>query len=170
MRRTLIFLFFLIIIPKLGFGQVEKYKSVFTLNFIRYIGWPDNAKKGDFVIGVLKEPKIAELLKKQSVGKKFGYQNVVIKEFRSVDEVIDCQVLYVSSSINFSRQSDNILAKLGKGSLLITETEGATKKGAVINFVIRENNLKFELHNANAQNLGLSISSKLSNMAAAIKM
>ncbi len=159
----------MLVVPKIGFGQVEKYKSVFTLNFIRYIGWPEEAKQGDFVIGVLKEPAIADWLVKQSGGKKFGYQNVVIKEFKSVEDVTDCQVLYISSYINFSRHSETILSKLGKSSLVITETEGATKRGAVINFVVRENNLMFEVHEANAQKLGLSISSKLSNMAAAIK-
>ena len=156
-------------LPKIGFSQVEKYKSVFTLNFIRYIGWPEDAKQGDFVIGVVKSPKIADWLTKQSGGKKFGYQSVVIKQFKSVEEVTDCQVLYVSSGVNFSRHAESLLSKLGKSSLLITETEGATKRGSVINFVVRENNLKFEIHNLNAQNLGLSISSKLSNMAAAIK-
>lgn len=170
MRKIYLFLFFLLMVPCLSYGQVEKFKSVFTLNFIRYIGWPDDAKKGDFVIGVLKDPKIADWLTKQSGGKKFGYQSVVIKQFKSVDEVVDCQVLFVSSSINFSKHSGSIKGKLGKSSLLITEDEGATKHGSVINFVVRENNLKFEIHEANAKTFGLSISSKLTNMAAAIKM
>ena len=169
MRKMFLFLFFLLVIPKIGFGQVEKYKSVFTLNFIRYIGWPDDAKQGDFVIGVLKNSKIADWLTKQSGGKKFGYQNVVIKKFNSVDEVVDCQVLYVASNINFSRHSETLLGKIGKSSLVVTETEGATKHGSVINFVVRDEKLKFEIHKSNAQNLGLSISSKLSNMAAAIQ-
>ncbi|TLX77136.1 YfiR family protein [Labilibacter sediminis] len=170
MKKIYLFLFFLLLMPCLSHAQVEKYKSVFTLNFIRYIGWPEDAKNGDFVIGVLKDAKIADWLTKQSGGKKFGYQNVVIKQFKSVDEMVDCQVLYVSANINFSRHSATIKSKLGKSSLIITETEGATKHGAVINFVVRENNLKFEIHDSNAQALGLSISSKLANMAAAIKM
>ena len=106
MRKILLILIFLVALPKIGFSQVEKYKSVFTLNFIRYIGWPEDAKQGDFVIGVLKSPKIADWLTKQSAGKKFGYQNVVIKKFNSVEEVADCQVLYVSSGVNFSRQAE----------------------------------------------------------------
>ncbi|MGQ1785596.1 MULTISPECIES: YfiR family protein [unclassified Saccharicrinis] len=169
MKKILLLLILTFTVPKLGFSQVEKYKSVFTLNFIRYIGWPDDAKQGDFVIGVLKNVKIAEYLIKQSAGKKFGYQNVVVKQFKSVDEVTDCQVLYVASSVNFPRHSENLFSKIGKSSLLIAETEGATKHGAVINFVVRENNLKFEIHHSNAQNLGLSVSSKLTNMTAAIK-
>ncbi len=169
MRKQILILFFLVLIPLTGFSQVEKYKSVFTLNFIRYIGWAEEAKQGDFVIGVLKNSKIANWLTQQSAGKKFGYQNVVIKQFSNVDEVTDCQVLYVSSYINFSRHADTLKDKLGKNSLIITESEGATDHGAVINFVVRDNNLKFEVDEANAQSLGLSISSKLANMAAAIK-
>ncbi|MCW3785143.1 YfiR family protein [Plebeiibacterium sediminum] len=169
MRKQFLILFFLVLIPLTGFSQVEKYKSVFTLNFIRYIGWAEEAKQGDFVIGVLKNSKIADWLTEQSAGKKFGYQNVVIKQFNSVEDVTDCQVLYVSSYINFSRHAETLKGTLGKNSLIITESEGATDHGAVINFVVRDNNLKFEVDEANAQTLGLSISSKLANMAAAIK-
>ncbi len=157
-------------VPKFGFSQVEKYKSVFTLNFIRYIGWAEEAKQGDFVIGVLKSPGVADWLNKQSLGKKFGNQDVVIKEFKSVDELVDCQVLYVGSSYNFFRYAEQIKSVLGKYSLLITESEGAIKKGSVINFVVRDDILKFEVSEANAQSTGLSISSKLSNMGAAIRM
>ncbi|SMO58028.1 protein of unknown function [Saccharicrinis carchari] len=168
-KHVLLLLIFILIVPKVGFGQVEKYKSVFTLNFIRYIGWPEDAKTGDFVIGVLRHDKIAELLASQSSGKKFGHQNVVIKSFKSVDDVSNCQVLYVSSSINFSRHAETLLSKIGKTALVVTESEGATKHGAVINFVVRDQTLKFEIDNANAQKYGLSISSKLSEMTAAIQ-
>lgn len=160
---------FILIVLKFGFAQVEKYKSVFTLNFIRYIGWPEAATKGDFVIGVLKEDKIAEWLVSQSGGKKFGYQDVVIKSFKSVEEVSNCQVLYVASSINFSRHAQDLLSKIGNHALVITESEGATKHGSVINFVVRDETLKFEIDDANAQKLGLSISSKLTSMTAAIQ-
>ncbi len=170
MKKNYLILFFLLLIPTLSFGQVEKYKSVFTLNFIRYIGWTEATKQGDFVIGVIKNKRVAEWLTNQSAGKKFGYQNVVIKEFKSVDELIDCQVVFVGAAANYSRYAETIKGKVGKSTLIITETEGAINHGSIINFVIRDNNLKFEISNANATAAGLSISSKLENMAAAIKM
>ena len=40
----------------------------------------------------------------------------------------------------------------------------------MINFVIRDDKLKFEIHKANAANFGVPISSKLENMAAAISL
>jgi hypothetical protein len=149
-------------------GQVEKYKAVFTLNFIRYIGWPEDARQGDFVIGVLNSSSVAKWIKSQSAGKKFGFQDVVVKEFSSVDEVEDCQVLYVSSKARFSKVADQLQGKLGNNSLIITEEEGATDFGSMINFVIRDEVLKFEIHNKNASDKGLQISSRLGNMSSAI--
>jgi len=158
-------------LPFLGQSQIVKYKSVFTINFIRYIGWDDKAKEGDFVIGVVKDKEITDWLRNLSKGKKFGFQNVVIKEFKSPAEVTYCQVLYIPDNINLSKNASTIIDKLGdNNTLIVTEKEGATKYGSMINFVIRDDKLKFEIHNSNAQKAGLQISSKLETMAAAISL
>ena len=80
-----------------------KYKAMFTVNFIRYIGWPDAATKGDFIIGVLKDKAVLGFLQQQTVGKKFGFQNIVVKEFKSVNDITDCQILYVTGAFNFNK-------------------------------------------------------------------
>lgn len=151
--------------------SVAKAKAMLTLNFIRYVGWSDAARQGDFVIGVIKDKEIADWLKTQSAGKKFGFQTVVIKEFKSVDELQDCQVVYVSSNVNYSRNAEAIAAKTkNKDTLIITETEGATKNGSMINFVVREERLKFELHKKNAADSNIQFSAKLEQMTAAINL
>ncbi|NPA36463.1 MAG: YfiR family protein [Chlorobi bacterium] len=169
--KKLLLVIAILILPLFAHSQVTKYKAVFTINFIRYIGWPDEAKKGDFVIGVLKDSEFAEFLKSLAKGRKFGFQDVVVKEFSSVDEITYCQVLYIPKTVNLSKNAGKIIDKLGgKNTLIITEKEGATKYGSMINFVIRDNKLKFEVHDENAARLGLQISSKLGNMASAIKL
>ncbi|MCU4175867.1 YfiR family protein [Carboxylicivirga sp. N1Y90] len=170
MKKVLLFLGVLLI-PMMATSQIAKFKSVFTLNFIRHIGWPEETKQGDFVIGVVKNRELADWMTKLSAGKKFGFQNVVIKEFRSPEEVVDCQVVYVSSNVNFAKHAATIVDKVnGKNTLIIGETEGATKNGAMFNFVVRDEKLKFEIHKANAAKFGLQISSKLEGMAAAINL
>lgn len=150
-------------------AQLTKYKSMFTMNFMRYIGWPDGATKGDFVIGVLKDKPVLGNLQKLTVSKKFGYQPIVVKEFKSVEDVTDCQILFVGGGIKFSKNSEVLKQKLqGKNSLIITETEGATKSGSMINFVVRGGKLKFEIHSANASVFGLKFSNKLSSLSNAI--
>lgn len=169
--KKFLFLLGILLLPLAANSQVEKFKSVFTLNFIRYIGWPEETKQGDFVIGVIKDKEMVSWLEKQSAGKKFGFQNVVVKEFKSPDEVTNCQVLFVSSNVNISKYAASIISKVGgKNTLIVSESEGATKSGSMINFVIREDKLKFEIHKANAAKFGLQISSKLESMASAISL
>lgn len=169
MKKIYLLLAILIMVPVLSVGQVTKYKAVFTLNFIRYIGWPDEVREGDFVIGVVDAGGIANRIEKESSGKKFGFQEVVVKEYNSVDDISeDCQLLYVSEKANFSRNADAVFQKVGDKSLIITESEGATDHGSMINFVIRDETLKFEIHKGNASQNGLQISSRLENMNSAI--
>lgn len=168
MRKIFFVLALLVMLPIIAEGQVAKYKAVFTLNFIRYIGWPDEVRQGDFVIGVLREGDIAQRIEAQSSGKKFGFQDVVVKEFRTIGEITDCQVLFISSDYNFAGNADAIKQKIGDKSLIIANSEGATDHGAMINFVIRDGVLKFEIHKENAANNGLQISSRLENMSSAI--
>ncbi len=139
-----------------------------TLSFIRYIGWNDEAKEGDFVIGVVKSKEMVNWLKAQSDGKKFGFQDVVIREFKSIEEVEKCQVIYVSSNYNFNKGADDIFNKVGKNTLVITEAEGSCSKGSMINFVVQDEKLKFELHKRNAQLNGIQVGQKLETMTAAI--
>lgn len=151
-------------------AQEAKYKAVFTLNFIRYIGWPDTSLEGDFVIGVVRNKEVADWLTDQSNGKNFGFQKIVVKEFRNIEEVSGCQVIFVSGNINLRSKAGDLMLDIAKqtNSLIISEAEGATNYGAAINFVVRDNQLKFELHKGNAGKVNLQLSSRLEGMAAAI--
>ena len=73
----------ILLFPFISHAQVIKYKAVFTMNFIRYIGWPEETKQGDFVIGIIRDSKMADQMRKHSEGKKFGFQDVKIVEFNS---------------------------------------------------------------------------------------
>lgn len=151
-------------------AELAKPKAMLTLSFIRYMGWSDEARQGDFVIGVVKDRELADWLKTQSEGKKFGFQNVVIKTFKSVQEAEDCQVLYVSRNVSYSRSAAALLDKVGKDTLIITEEEGAIKSGSMINFVVRDSKLRFELSKSNAAISNIQFSQKLLDMTAAIVM
>ncbi len=150
--------------------QLTKPKALLTLSFIRYLGWSESARQGDFVIGVIRDRDLANMLTNQSAGKKFGFQDVVVKNFKSVAEVEDCQVIYVSHNVNFGKNAPALLDKVGKDTLIITEEEGAVKNGSMINFVIRESKLRFELSKQNAAVSNIQFSQKLTDMTAAINL
>ncbi len=168
--KKLIILLGIVLMPMIAEAQVAKFKAMFTLNFIRYIGWPETAKQGDFVVGVVRDKELADWLRDQSAGKKFGFQDVVIKEFRSAEEVVDCQVVYISGNVNYAKYAGDIANKVKKETLIITEAEGATTSGSMINFVVRDEKLKFELHKGNAAKSGIQFSSKMETMTNAINL
>ena len=170
--KKIYFLLLLLTIPMFNMvAQEAKFKAVFTLNFIRYIGWPDQSLQGDFVISVVRNREVADWIRDQSAGKKFGFQDIVVKEYRSIEEVEKSQVIFVSSGVNIRNSSDALIEKArGFNSLIISESEGATGHGSAINFVVRDGVLKFELHKGNAAWMGLQFSSRLEGMAAAINL
>lgn len=171
MKKVLILLLVVISSGVIKAQEVDlsKYKSLFTLNFIRYIGWPEEAKTGDFVIGVLKGGKMAEHLNKDVAGKKVGYQTIVVKEFSSIDKVTDCNIVFVSNKINYTKHSKAISEKLNnKNTLIITEVEGAILSGSMINFVVVGSKLRFEVSSYNANEFGLKFSSSLMSLTNAI--
>jgi len=168
--KRLVVIILLLLLPKVYMVAEEaKFKAVFTLNFIRHIGWPEQSLQGDFVIGVVRDREIADWLREQSAGKKFGFQNIVVREFATVEEIQGAQVIYVASAVNIRANSALLIDKARQtNSLIISEVEGATNHGAAINFVVRDGVLRFELHRANASRTGLIFSSRLESMTAAI--
>lgn len=173
MKKILLFIAFAMV-ANWSMGQDEalnKYKSLFTLNFIRYISWPESETQGDFVIGVVKNRELAELLTTQTKGKKFGYQTIVVKEYNSIDDVENCHILYASKYSNFKKNSAKLIEKVkGTGTLIVTESENATTSGSMINFVVRDNKLKFEVCEKNAKLFGITFSSSLGSLSNAIKI
>lgn len=131
-----------------SYAQETNYKaySVYIYNFIKYIEWPENTKKGDFVIAVIGNSPINIELKTLATSKKANGQTIVIKQYNTVDEVEKCHILYIASS-----KSNVLKAAMEKtknmSALLIAEREGLAKKGAGINFVtLEDDTLKFEVN------------------------
>jgi hypothetical protein len=170
MKRNVFFILLLLLVfSTSSFSQDANLKAFYTINMIRYVGWNDLALEGDFVIAVVGNAEVAQQLKAFSDGKRFGHQNYVIKEFDQLEVVEKSQVLYIGKNVRMPT-GQNYLQKKAKetGSLIITESEGMTSKGAAVNFVLRNEGLQFELNEANAAHAKLQFSSRLASMAAAI--
>ncbi len=151
------------------YAQDAKYKALFIYNFTKHIEWPANAKTGDFVIGVVGNNDVFNNISNIAGGKKAGSQNIVVVKFKSVEEVIDCHILFVGMGQSNSSKFAIIQTKTsGKNTLIVTERAGMAKKGSVINFVVQGGKIKFELNKANAAKYKLTISSYLENLAIVI--
>lgn len=149
-------------------AQNAKIQSMFIYNFIKLIEWPADYKTGDFVIGVIGNGDINTELNNIAAVKKAGSQTIKVTKFANGGAITKCNILFITSGSN--GQLAGAVAKLtGKGTLIITEKEGAAKNGSCINFVIRNNKQAFELNPNNMTSHNLKTSSQLTNLAIVVK-
>ncbi len=144
----------------------EDVQAAFIHKFIKFIEWPEGSLPSDsniIVLGILgKGPMVNALVKIE--GKKVRGLKIVVRKLSGPKELESCNVLFISPSEEKSHEE--ILDQV-KGSNILTvgQTKGFAQKGVIINFVVVDNKIRFEINlNAGAQ-AGLKISSKLLNLA-----
>jgi hypothetical protein len=151
-----------------SFGQQDRplheVYSMMVFNFIKFIQWPPDETRKEFVIGVMGNSKIYSTLSAWYGGKPKGNMMYVIKKFTDASEVTDCQVLFIEG--NKSNEFEVTKSKLlGKGTLLITDHHGLGAKGSCINFKLEDKKLRFELNQRAIDESKLKVASVLSTMA-----
>jgi len=141
-------------------AQSEKYKALFLYNFTKYIEWPSSQHGNDFIIGVLGNSAITNELNTYVGKQKVGARNIIIKVFKSVDEIDNCQILFIPSSK--SSLIGSVVSKTsGKNTLLVTDRKGLSTSGSGISFIEENDKLKYEINKSNIQRNGLTVNSAL---------
>lgn len=137
-------------------------------HFTKYINWPDEKKTGEFVIGVVGDTPLYDELKSFTSKRSAAGQPIVVKRFTSNATDYNCHILFVSdeSSSSIKRIAATTAAT---PTLLVTESEGLSRKGACINFVLVDDHLKLEINKANITSRSLDIASELLNLGIIVK-
>lgn len=139
-------------------------KAAYIYNFAKLIDWPSANKEGNFIFGVYGTTNVyKELINKYST-KRIGTQDIEIKKLSESPEVGSVHVLFVAQS-NI-KDLKVILDNLQyEPVLVITESDGAINTGSIINFLVIDNSLKFELNVSEAKNRQLIVGSRLKDLA-----
>ena len=145
--------------------SMPKYLASCLYSFSRYVNWPFDYKVGDFVIAVVGDKSVFNELQTMVNGKAVGVQPMVVKYYKSSDEVAGFNhIIYLSESQSGS--ISKLVAKTaGKGTLMVAEKENMLKSGAAIDFINVDGLMKFEMSKGNFDKYGLQVSSLLEKMA-----
>jgi hypothetical protein len=149
-----------------GYSQssMTEAQAIFLYNFTKMVEWPLEDQQGDFVIGVCSSSEVTNQLKNYVKGKTVGKQPIKVIHYLAAQTVGKCHILFVS----FGKTDDlNIIKdRIGNShTLLVSEKTGALNAGSAINFVVKDDKLKFELKLQNASKYMLNLSSSLVQMA-----
>jgi hypothetical protein len=150
--------------------QEYEVKAVYLYNFSKFVQWPPAGEesKDTFAICVLGRDPFGAALDAAIAGEKIEQKAMVARRITDLQEATKCQILFIANSE--ATHVKQILSVLGKNSILtVSDVAEFSQNGGVIQFVIQENKVRFEVNLTAAEKAGLTLSSQLLKVASAVK-
>jgi hypothetical protein len=150
--------------PTAGFGPREyQIKAVFLYNFAQFVDWPQTAFADDhspFVVAVLGDDPFGAALDETIRGERLNGRGLAVIRSNRVEDLLACHILFISRSE--SGRLDQVLSALkGRSILTVSDIDGFSHLGGMIQFVTENNKVRLRINNDAARSAGLKISSKL---------
>lgn len=151
------------------FSQYD-VEAAYLFNFAKFVTWPATppAQNGAFNICVFGDDPFGPSLDRIISGEKIGGKVVVDKKISSPEEAPTCSILYISSS-EVSRLNRVLSVVKDAPILTVSDIPDFTERGGIIQFVLRENRVRFEVNLVPAQRDRLTLSSELLKVAVGVK-
>ena len=141
-------------------------KAALLYRFINYVEWPDaifSSPSAPFTIGIAGDDLLAAELAEFAASRKVMNRPLAVRRRTPNETFKDVQLLYVA------RNDASQLAALGRtipaDALIVTDWPNALRQGAVINFVVVEGQVRFEVSLDSAQRRNIKLSSRLLSVA-----
>ena len=175
-RKNILLAIVLLVIVLSGYSkrasaQDINYKAytLFVYNFMKYVEWPEDASKGDFVVGVYGDSPIFAELTELAKQKKAKGRNIIVRKVNNADEAQQCHMLYLCSSKTKDFKIIQDKCK-NKPLLVVGEREGLAEKGSALSFVTLDDDaLKFDINKSAFEEHRLKISSSLLALGTVVK-
>lgn len=138
-------------------------KAAFLFNFAKFVEWPSNAFRdasAPLQICVFGQDPFGQELRDITNEKTVNGRKLEINHVVNPEEARSCQILFIPSSEK-ARLKQILQGLQGSEALTVSETKGFAEQGGMINFVLENNRVLFEVNSKAAEQAGLKISSKL---------
>jgi hypothetical protein len=146
-------------------------KSAFIYNFALFIDWPESAfpgKDSPFVIGIVGSDPFGSILDQVLEDKTAKGRRFAIRRLGLDSEIKNCHMLFIREA--GSRDMEQLKNLLKNSSVLtVGENEEFYRNGGMIRMVLENKKVSLEVNATAAKQERLSISSKLLNLAKAVK-
>ena len=141
----------------------QRVKAAYLYRFAEYVQWPEGAfprRDAPIVIGVLGSDTLANELTQAVVGRTVNDRPVTVKRLKPGEPLTGIHVLFLSRS-ETARLSQIAQGAQPRSILTVTESDGALAQGSVINFVVADRRVRFEISLESAEKSKLKLSSRL---------
>ena len=153
-----------------SFSEYE-VKAAWLLNFARFVNWPTNAftsSASPIVVGVAGKDPFGRSLEEAFNGKTVKGRPLVVKRPATDLELRQCHILFVS--VSERRRFRDISEKLRTQAVLtVGEADDFLDAGGIVNFVLKEKSIRFEINVQAAQTAGLKMEANLLKVAVSVR-
>ena len=135
-------------------------KAVYLFNFVKFVEWPSRADPGPLTICVAGRNPFGDVLQETLRGEEVNARPVTARVIREPES--GCHVLFVPHG---AATSEYLRAARGSATLTVGESPGFIRQGGIINFILEEGKVRFEIDPKAAERANLRISSHLLRLA-----
>jgi hypothetical protein len=146
----------------------HQVKAAFLYNFANFVQWPTDALADTttLTIGILGNDPFGNAFAPFEKRKVKGHPLRIIRSTR-LQELPICHVLFISTSEE--KHFEQIFQHLKERPVLtVSETPGFAQVGGMVNFVLQDNKVRFEINLQRTREAQLKLSSKLLKLALVI--
>jgi hypothetical protein len=139
-------------------------KASYLYKFAPFVDWPASVFAGPsspFVICVVGQDPFGSVLDRAVTGQRVGGRAIVVTRLAAASHDMACQIAFIGGSHG---QSVGQALQTLRGAPVLTVTDGDGPTG-VVGFTLAENRIRFRIDDEAAGQDGLTISSKLLDLA-----
>jgi hypothetical protein len=144
-----------------------RVKAAFLYKFGGYVEWPDRSfarADSPVAIGVMGADALADELAQIVAGRNVNGRPVLVRKLRPGDPIAGLHVLFIGR-VDTRRLAEILAATKGQALLTVTESEEGLELGSMINFVVVENKVRFDVAPPPSESDNLKISTRLLGVA-----
>lgn len=149
----------------------QRVKAAFLYQFAGYVEWPPMtfAQAGAPVtIGVVGAAPLAAELAHVAAGRSVGGRPVTVRRIKPGESLAGVHILFIGQDES-ARVGQLARNALPQSILTVTETDGALDLGSMINFIVVDRRVRFEVALDSAERSGLKLSSRLLSVARQVR-
>ncbi len=146
-------------------------KAAYIYKFGTFIEWPENTfadAASPATLCIVGNDPFGTTIDKAGDDQRLGTHPIVLRRMKTIERDSGCQILYVDSS-DARRAAQSLEAVKGESILTITDGAQSADATGIINFVIADKRVRFEIDDQAAAVNQLTISSKLLGLAKSTK-
>ncbi len=138
-------------------------KAAFVLKLVNFVQWP-SSNTNDLIIGFIGADSTSDALQRQASGKTVNGRKVVVRRLGLDGDLRACHVIFLGDSER--KNTASVLERVrGTSVLTVGEYDGFGQRGGIVNLMLNEGRIRFEVNPHAAERAHLQISSRLLSLA-----